>query len=843
MCLSSPERILGVEARSTGLMVTMTDAVDKTSPALGLTFRMAIMAGAVEAVRLHIARGDRLDSRDAGGMTPFLLACSRNRLLVCRLLLDAGADPWLLTPSGATALDVAKAAGATEVVNLLQQLHATHDGRQRPRRDEPVIDEADGIGVPHAQEPELLEPDVWEPEPELVAPVVDPRIREELEAAQAAISRHVPQDDSADWGDVDVLLPDRASLLLNPEDPESIGRLRAVFLRAIREGSVPEQLVEEIVGTAAGEADPDITRSLRLAIQDLGAECDERFEYSTPWENFRVHVDTEERQDEEGAIADAIAFVESLTSPRNDPLRLYQREFARLPLLTQDEEVTLGQTMEQGIARACDALASWSEGLSWIVDAVAKVVAGERPVRWLRAGAADVPGAPQDGEGDEGMSAAELTADLILHPAADESAGEAATDESPDTALAPQRLAGDDLADLASLAAELEIVVAASNNDGAVARRVVRALNLARSFLVELLAVAKTSRSAPAAQFREAMATYLQARDAMVRGNLRLAFFHARKALSSGLDLADLTQEANLGLIRAAEKFDWRRGYRFSTYATWWVRQQVLRSVADDGRLIRLPVHVHEKVQQARRVARSIEEQTGVLPTHAAIAGRLEVSEASVDKWFRLDQEPEAIDEVDLVGRMSLDAHDRYVVPDPSEMVGLNEGAAHIDAMLSSLKPKEALVLRMRFGLGGIEPMTLEEVGACFEFTRERARQIENAALKKLKHPSRRNTLVGLADECDDDSAQGIGTKAEAAPSVNSADTGERAASPMVRADALQRVVELAAREGLVVEDEREREGNIWVHLVTPRTAGERKVLRELLRLGFELWPGKGYWR
>ncbi len=443
MCLSSPERILGVEARSKGLTITVTEAVNETSPALGPTFRMAIMAGAVEAVRLHIARGDRLDARDAGGMTPFLLACSRNKLLVCRLLLDAGADPWLLTPSGATALDVAKAAGATEVVGLLQQLLATHDGRQRPRGDVPVIDEADGVGAPHTQEPELFEPDGWEPEPELVAPVVDPRIREELEAAQAAISRHVPQDDSAEWDDVDVLLPDRASLLLNPEDPESIGRLRAVFLRAIREGSVPEQLVEELVGTAAGEADPDTTRSLRLAIQDLGAECDERFEYSTPWENFRVHVDPEERQDEEVAVADAIAFVESLTAPRNDPLRLYQREFARLPLLTPDEEVTLGQTMEHGIARACDALASWSEGLSWIVDAVAKVVAGERPVRWLRAGAADVPGAPQDGEGEEGMSAAELTADMILHPAADESAGEAATDDNPDTALAPQRLAGE----------------------------------------------------------------------------------------------------------------------------------------------------------------------------------------------------------------------------------------------------------------------------------------------------------------------------------------------------------------------------------------------------------------
>jgi RNA polymerase primary sigma factor len=160
-----------------------------------------------------------------------------------------------------------------------------------------------------------------------------------------------------------------------------------------------------------------------------------------------------------------------------------------------------------------------------------------------------------------------------------------------------------------------------------------------------------------------------------------------------------------------------------------------------------------------------------------------------------------------------------------------------------SLKTKEAQVLRMRFGLGGIEPMTLEEVGARFNFTRERARQIESVALKKLRHPSRRRALEGLADESGAESAQRCGLKTETNPTMSNAESVDVAASTTGRADLVRRVLELAVSEGLVVEDEREGEGSIWVYLVTPRTAGERKVLRELLRLGFELWPGKGYWR
>jgi RNA polymerase primary sigma factor len=678
-------------------------------------------------------------------MTPFLLACSRNKVEVCRLLLEAGADPRLLTPSGATALDVATAAGAAEVVDLLRQCLAVDDPNKLPRDEGPLIDEAHGVGTVAAQVLGVLELDGWEPETEPVAPPVDPRFRKEVEAAQTAITRHVPQDDSVNWDDVDVVLPDRVLLLSRSEDPESIGRLRVLLLRAIREGSVPEHLVEELARAPAGEVDWEAVRSLHVVFQDLGAECDERFEYSTSSEDFRVYIDPEESPEEEEAVGGAIAFLENLTARRNDPTRLYQRDFVRVPLLTPDEEVAYGQTMERGITQACDALARWAEGLQYLAEAVATVLAGARPIRWLRAGAADGPGAPQYGDGQDEPSAAVLIPEESLRPAVDGLAGEEAVDD-PDIAPASQPHAAGELEELASLFPELKNIAATPNHDEEAALRVVRALNLARSFLVGLLEVAKSDTSEDSARFQEAMATYLQARDAMVRGNLKLAFLHARKAFSSRLDVADLAQEANLGLIRAVDKFDWRRGHRFSTYATWWIRQTVLRAVADDSRLIRLPVHVHEKVQQVRRVARSLEERSGVQPTHEEIAVRLGMSRVSVAKWLRVDQDPEPIDAVDLVGRMSIDAQENYVEADPSESVGRQEAAMLIDAALSSLKPREAQVLRMRFGLAGFEPMTLEEVGACFEFTRERARQIESKALKKLKHPSQRAALAVLVE-------------------------------------------------------------------------------------------------
>lgn len=819
-------------------MAAMNEEAEDAAHPLSPTFRIAAIAGSVEAVRLHIARGDDLNARDANGLTPLMLACSRNKIDVACLLLDAGADQRLVTPSGKSAFDFANEAGATELISLLTS--APHTPPAELSNDSAAAASADTQTRGQGDD---SEPDGWNPEDAPVAPPDEPSIREQLETTQAAIRHHIPRDDSVAWDDVDALLPERASQLLGPDDPEATSRLRVLFLRALREGSVPDYLVNDLARSSEGERNPEAAQALRLAIRELGAETDERFEFATPWEDFRVHVSPDEQPDEEAMVSDAIAFAESLASPRNEPLRIYQHEFQSLPLLTADEEVALGKAMELGIAKACDSLAGWSEGMQYVIDACEMVVAGTRSIRWLRTGGIDVPYLPEDTEDAEEMP-------TILDPEdAPDELDDAKTDAATAVAdvecesLSSRVAVSDELMEIASVAERLRMH--SCNPDATIAdkRDLLRSLSLSRGFLLDLLNLANSSRGRPASDFRAGMATYLRAREAMVRGNLKLAFFHARKQLFTGMDLADLAQEANLGLIRAVDKFDWRRGHRFSTYATWWIRQSVTRSVGDDSRLIRLPVHVHEKVQKANRVARQVELATGRAASPAEIAKRLDVPVTKAIRWLRISQLPESIDEADLESRMAPDELERFTTPDPAEALGRIEKVALINAALASLKPKEEQVIRMRFGIGYGDSMTLEEAGIRLGFTRERARQIENAALKRLRNSECLGILAGTPRESAEPQAKSAKIETDNIDAAGMPRPAGARVAPATRVNRLKQVLDKARSEGLTVVDERDEGGHVWVHIIDPATKGQRRLLRELLRLRFELWPGKGYWR
>lgn len=516
-------------------------------------FRMAAVAGAVEAVRVHVVRGDDPNARDAGGLTPLMLACSRNKVQVARLLLECGADHRLLTPSGRSALDFASDAGASELVDVLTSLSGEVTGRPLTDHQEEIL-----TSDPWSGDATSGEPDGWEPDEVPAAPFDDASLRLEIGATHAAIVRHLPRDDSAGWDDVDALLPERASRLLSPEDPESATRIRALFLRVLREGSVPDLLVDELARSPEGERDQNAAQALRTAIRDLGGECDERFEFVTPWDDFRVSVDPEESAEEGETVSDAIAFAEGLSSSRNEPLRLYQREFQSLPLLTAEGEVALGKLMEWGVAAACDSLAEWPEGVRYLIDACEMVRTGARSIRSLRAGGVDLPDVWTDSDDDGGQQAGTI----VAPERADEADIEVNTEGG--TVADSMMPAGGELFEIAALADRLRELHAAPGATTADARGVIRSLNPARTLLLELLDVAGSGRHQlerpHVRSFRASVATYLRAREALVRGNLKLAFLHARKQLFTGMDLADLTQEANLGLLRAADKFDWRRG-------------------------------------------------------------------------------------------------------------------------------------------------------------------------------------------------------------------------------------------------------------------------------------------
>ena len=683
-------------------------------------FRMAVKSGSLPAVLAHIRRGASVNGIGDRGRTPLMLAAAAGRMDICQLLLEEGADAAAVDADGQSVLAIARAAQQDRVASLLLGYLAPPAG-QAESDDAPFVSPqavVQATAAPAATFPltqvaessgleDVLDEGGWDAEPEPGPPPAHDKQRfDQAHEVHSAISARAFRNTDADWSEVALELPSADVAALGGDDVLPIPQVRGLLLQAAVCGLVTST---QVVAASSGFADPrhDPSAFLASILEDLGCEVlDDAAAQSWPIRPLCAGETTADARDDARAAEE---FLSALAGTDPDPLSIYESDGSRWKSLSKDEQAGLWKVYRQARRDLAFALSRAPHILDELVARLDRLSSSSEINDELASETSDeLP--PEESEEQDAAVHSLDSLDAKLARELGLAVMRARAEDNPEVGLADQLL-------------ELELPLH-------LIEKVRRALLL------------DPASAAACAELGIAVRKIERARTMMVESHQRFVLWIARRYQNRGLDLMDLVQEGNIGLIKAIEKFDTGRGAAFTTYATWWVRQSITRAIADLGVAIRIPVHRQEALSRLNRVCRAFLSEHGREASSSEAAALLDIPEAQVRLLQGLDFEFEPLDCAQLE-KQPWGAKNPWIDDAPTP-----EGAAVaaslrrvVAAALGDLPDRERWVLNLRFGMDGNTEHTLEEIGDQVSVTRERIRQIEAKALRRLGHPGRVKNL------------------------------------------------------------------------------------------------------